>query len=142
MTDDEQTPIADERALLLLEGRRLAYDAAMWQAPTLVLIVQGFLLAVLTNSGVRFTVAVFVALAGVAALLVAGLALWQLHDREHHFSERVTAHAIGLTLGDPTRHHERRCCHLLEWPAWVLWEAVLGLFAVADVLALFLTCRT
>jgi hypothetical protein len=141
MTDEEE-PTGDERALLLLEGRRLAYDAAMWQAPTLVLVVQAFLLAVLTDPGVDSTVALFVAIAGVAALLVAGIALWQLHDRERHYSERVTAQALGLTLGDPNRHRERRRRHLLEWPSWALWEAVLGLFALADVLALVLTCRT
>jgi hypothetical protein len=67
------------------------------------------------------------------------LALWLLHDRERHFAERVKAQAAELGLGDLNWTTERGKSHLLEWPGWLLWEAVLFAFVVADVLALIVT---
>ena len=113
----------------------------MWQAPTLTLIAQAFLLGVLTDEGVGWWVASAVAAAGILAALTAMLALWLLHDREHHFGERVKQQAIELGLGDPNRTSDRGNGHPLEWPGWVAWEVVLLAFLVADALALALTTR-
>jgi hypothetical protein len=128
--------------LALLEGRRLATDSSMWQAPTLTLVAQAFLLGVLTDKSVGWGVAWAVAIAGILALLTAMLALWLLHDRERHFAERVREQAALLGLGNPNRTSRRSKRHLLEWPGWVAWEVVLAAFLVADALALALTTRT
>jgi hypothetical protein len=140
------SPMADtaqrDRAAMLLpvlEGRRLATDNSMWQAPTLTLVAQAFLLGVLTDRNVGWAVGSAVAVAGVLALATAMLALWLLHDRERHFAERVKDQAVELGLGDPNRATERGKGHLLEWPGWLLWELVLFAFVVADVLALIVT---
>jgi hypothetical protein len=125
--------------LPLLEGRRLAMDSSMWQAPTLTLVAQAFLLGVLIDQSVGWAVAAAIAAAGVLALATAMLALWLLHDRERHFAERVKAQAAELGLGDLNWTTERGKSHLLEWPGWLLWEAVLFAFVVADVLALIVT---
>ena len=134
MTDDQR-----ERAMALLEGRRLAIDASMWQAPTLTLVAQAFLLGVLTDKAVGWAVAVSVAVAGVLASGTSMFALWQLRDRERHFSERVREHAKALDLGDLNRSSERSRLHPLEWRSWWFWEAVLFAFVVADLLALVVT---
>lgn len=110
MTEDQH-----EKALDLLEGRRLAIDASMWQAPTLTLVAQVFLLQVLTNGAVRWAVAISVAVAGVAASVTAMFALWQLHFREREFSKRVTHHASKLGISDPTRRRRDCKLHALEW---------------------------
>jgi hypothetical protein len=75
-----------ERALMLLESRRQAIDNFMSQAPTLTLVVQAFLLGVLTDDHVDWTVATSIVVAGVLACLTAMDALWLLHDREEHFA--------------------------------------------------------
>jgi hypothetical protein len=137
--DDAPTAAQREQTLQLLEGRRLAIDGSMWQAPTLTLVAQAFLLGVLTNRSVGWAIAAAVAVAGVFALATAMLALWLLHDRERHFAERVKDHAVALGLGDPNRTNQRCEVHPLEWSGWLLWEAVLFAFIVADVLALIIT---
>jgi hypothetical protein len=113
----------------------------MWQAPTLTLIAQAFLLSVLTDESVGWWVASAVAAAGILAALTAMLALWLLHDRENHFGGRVKAQAIALGLGDPNRTSDRQKRHPLEWPGWKVWEVVLLAFLVADALAFALTTR-
>jgi hypothetical protein len=141
MTDGERmTDNQRERALELLEGRRLATDASMWQAPSLTLVAQAFLLAILTDDDVGWTVASFVAGAGVLACLTAILALWLLHDREYDFGERVRVHAEELRLGNPNRTpKDRSKWHPLEWKGRDLWSIALAAFIVADVVALFVT---
>jgi hypothetical protein len=54
MADAERTmtDCQRQRALQLLEDRRLAADASMWQAPSLTLVAQAFLLTILTNHDV------------------------------------------------------------------------------------------
>jgi len=131
-----------ERSLEVQEGRRLAHQNAMWQAPTLTLVAQAFLLTVLTDERVPQTVALFVAIAGGAALLVAGFALGQLHNRERWQSEAVREHANALGLGDlnrPKPKMSKRWARPKEWPGWVFWEATFVLFLVADIVALVLT---
>jgi hypothetical protein len=135
MTEDER----EHAMLTLLEGRRLAFDSYMWQAPTLTLVVQAFLLGVLTDKGVGWTVATSVAVAGVFACLTAMFALLLLHDRELHFSRRIARHTVALGLEDPRRTTDRRKRHWLEWKGWWLWEGVLAAFIVADLLALIVT---
>lgn len=124
---------------MLLEGRRLAIDGFMWQGPTLTLVVQAFLLGVLTDDEVGWTVATAIAVAGVLACLTAMYALWLLHDRERHFSERVDEHADVLGLGKLTRTNHRRKRHPLEWKGWLVWQLVFLVFIVADLLALIVT---
>jgi hypothetical protein len=126
-----------DAALTILEGRRLAIDNAMWQAPTLTLVAQAFLLTVLTDSGVRFTVALFAAVGGLAALMVVAISLWQQRDRETTYRDYIDG-AAGVPeierSGDGRKPPNVR--------TWALWSfLVLPLFGVADVLALALTCR-
>jgi hypothetical protein len=128
-----------ERALPLLEGRRLAYDGAMWNAPSLALIVQGLLLTALTQNDMPLSVGIVIAGAGMLMLAVVWLALWQLQDRVGHFRDRVQDHAEALGLGNPNRIVGRRKQHPLEWPLWKLWLLPFLGFAAADVLAL--ACR-
>jgi hypothetical protein len=134
MKDEQRT-----QALTLLESRRLAIDQSMWQAPTLTLVAQAFLLGVLTDQNVGWVVAAVVAGAGVVAVGVAMLALWLLHDRELDFGRRVEAHAKALGLGNPNRQHHRRKGHPLEWKGRWVWGLVLLLFAIADIVALIFT---
>jgi hypothetical protein len=128
-------------ALTLLEGRRQEHAAAMWQAPSLTFVAQAFLLGVLTRESVGWAVAISIAAAGVIATFTAMYALWLLSDREGHFGERVKSSALALGLGNPNRTRRRSAAHPLEWKGWVVWEIVLGVFVVADVLALFCTGR-
>jgi hypothetical protein len=128
----------------LLEGRRLAIEASMWQAPTLTIVGQAFILGVLTNRRVGLPVALLVASAGVLVSFATALALWQQRDRETLFSERIKDHASGLGWPDPRRQHlgrSRGAWHPLEWPGWKIWIAPVVLFGVADILALILTDR-
>jgi hypothetical protein len=136
---DPLTDAQRERALQLLEGRRLAYDGAMWNAPSLALIVQGLLLTVLTQKKMPLGVGIVIAVAGVLMLAVVWLALWQLQDRVGHFRDRVRDHAEALGTESPNRTAERHKRHALEWPLWKLWSIPFLLFAAADVL-LALAC--
>jgi hypothetical protein len=136
MTDEEHA-----RALTLLEGRRLAIDASMWQAPTLTLVAQAFLLEVLTDDKVGWVVGAFVALAGVLACSAAIVALWLLRDREVAFSKRITLHTDALNLEELARTPppDRSTRSPLEWKGYIIWTVVLAAFIVADVVALFVT---
>ena len=122
---------------MLLEGRRLAVDGAMWQAPTLTLVAQVFLLGVLTDGSVRFAIALFVALAGLTALVVVAVSLWQQRDREttvrRYIDDAADVPAIGPSECRPRPPN---------WRTWALWTfVVFPLFGAADVLALVLTDR-
>jgi hypothetical protein len=75
-------------------------------------------------------------------LVIVALALSKLHDRERHFSKRISRHAIALGRADPNRSRERSRWHSLEWPGWRLWALPFLAFVVADVLALVLTHRS
>jgi hypothetical protein len=134
MDDDIGSPRADSNAVTILEGRRLAVDVAMWQAPTLVLIAQAFLLLVLTDRAVDFTVRLFVALAGIAALVVVGISLWQQRDRETAYRRYIDGVA-GVPDVPPTECGPKAP----EVRTWALWTIVVfPLFGAADVLALVL----
>jgi hypothetical protein len=134
-------PQDNDRALTklhLLENRRLAIDQSTWQGPTLTLVVQAFLLGVLTDDGVGWAVASAVAAAGISASLVSMLALWLLHDREAHYGERVKELAATLELDDLNRTNNTGRL-FLDWKGWRVWELVLFVFLVADVVALIVT---
>jgi hypothetical protein len=129
-------------ALRLLEGRRLSYDDAMWQAPTLTVLSQTFLLVILSDPSVRFGVALAIAMAGWITLFVVAIALWHLRDREEHFSERINELAGQLGVEEPTRRRVKRKGRIepwLDWEAWKMWRAVFIGFAVADLVALVWT---
>jgi hypothetical protein len=86
----------------LLEGRRLAYEQAQWQAPTLTIAAQAFLLTVLSNSEVSGTARVFILIAGALASFAAAMALIRLRARELLYSGAVSYHACGhAELPDP-----------------------------------------
>lgn len=125
-------------SLKLLERRRASYDVAMWQAPTLTVLSQTFLLTILSDHDIRFRVALWAAIAGWVTLGAVAIVLWQLRDRELHFSGRISALAGSLGMEWPTRRHVRRKLlqRPLELKAWVLWYVVFAAFAVADYVAL------
>jgi hypothetical protein len=135
--------------LELLEGRRLAYDSSMWQAPALTVAAQAFLLQVLTAPGVGWWVASFVAAAGIVASAAASLSLWQQRDREQTYSEAVAALSKELGLGDPRRlalELERRAERGRQWfttllgvRAFWIWLGTLAAFMLADFVALVAT---
>jgi hypothetical protein len=129
-------------SLRLLEGRRLSYDAAMWQAPTLTVLSQTFLLVILSDPSVRFGVALPIAMAGWITLFVVAIALWQLRDREEQFSKRINELAEPLGVVRPTRERVERNGFVerwLDWEAWKMWRGVFIGFAVADLDALVWT---
>ena len=134
----------DREVLRLLEGRRLAIDAAMWQGPTLTLVAQAFLLGVLTDAHVKLAVAIAVALAGVVVVVVAGVSLMAQRGREVELSRRIEEHASAVGLPELRRRRgPRHWWRPLDWPPWAVWALVIyPLFALADVLALVLTDRT
>lgn len=78
------------------------------------------------------------AIAGWVTLGAVAIVLWQLRDRELHFSGRINVLAGSLGMEWPTRRHVPR--KLLQRPlglnARVLWYVVFAAFAVADYVAL------
>jgi hypothetical protein len=104
---------------------------------------QAFLLQVLTNDDVGWTVALFVALGGILAGLTVMLGLWQ-RDREVLHSEEIQVHLEDLAWPDPRRpalakrqgSDSRPRWHLLESPTWFLWVLTILAFVVADIVAL------
>ena len=124
----------------LLEGRRRAIDAAMWQVPGLTMAGQAFLLPVIANKSVSFSVALLAALAGIAATVAAGVALWQQVALERMLNGYVAAIAEDQGLGrtrntDLWRPHELSQAIRRAWLIWLSFGAVLVLFAAADVFA-------
>ena len=68
--------------LALLEGRRNSIEQSMWQAPTLTIAAQAFLLGVLTDSTISDRARLAILVAGIAACVAAILALIRLRSRE------------------------------------------------------------
>jgi hypothetical protein len=142
-----------ELRVQLLEGRRAALDASMWQVPALIVAGQAFLLQVLTDKGVGWWVAAPVAAAGALASVTAGLALWQQRDRELLYSNAVKDSAgVDVTRRQLEREHppeqgsERHkwrsrpaLAWLLDRRTYPLWLSTLALFVVADAAALIAT---
>lgn len=123
----------------LLEGRRLAVDASMWQAPTLTIVGQAFILRVLTDHHVGWGVATLAAAAGVLATITVGVSLAQQRDREQLLSERIAREGQALRWPDARRQAlaRSRCwAHPLEWSSRWLWGITIAVFGVADVVAL------
>jgi hypothetical protein len=145
--------------LTQLESRRSAAEQAMWQAPTLTIAAQAFLLAVLTDTKVSDRVLLWILVAGIAACIAAILALVRLRARELLYSE-----AIGFvckkaeprrpdprpffleTRQVPPRHRwpfARPIDRPVRWlggrrlfpTVYLVWILALLLFIVADVIA-------
>jgi len=127
--------------LQLLEQRRLAFDAMMWEVPALTVAGQAFLLQVVTSDTVGWTVALPVAIAGVIASAATGLSLWQQGAAERLHSEEVAELAEEVGIGDPRRAAivARRSGRAESWRlrGRTLWYLTLAAFVVADVVALF-----
>lgn len=119
--------------LLILENRRLGIDSLLGQMPALIVAAQSFLLIVLTQEGLCWVVRWVIALAGVTASCVAGIAVAIQRDREVQFSELVTAEGDALGLGKLTRDDTGKWTWVLERSAWKLWLVVLAAFVVADL---------
>jgi hypothetical protein len=146
-----------ERTLTLLdhlERRRSVLEQAMWQAPTLTIAAQAFLLFVLAGSAIDATARKVVLVAGIAACFAAVISLLRLHEREVRYSEAIAHYLNTLGIADPRpdalprRSLRRRgfwswfdggLRALGGWswlpPIHVAWIAALLLFIAADVLA-------
>jgi hypothetical protein len=143
----------------LLEGRRLAYEQAQWQAPTLTIAAQAFLLSVLSDSDVSAVARTFILVAGAWACLAAALALVRLRAREVQYSGAVSYYACeeaGLLDPRPFDLKQRRAppthrpsrhdrlfrrlgsARVLS-SAYVLWIYTLAAFVVADIATLICT---
>jgi hypothetical protein len=85
----------------LLEGRRAAIEQSQWQAPTLTIAAQAFLLSVLTDEDVSTTARKAILVAGVIACVAAALALVRLRAREVLYSEAVSYACDQAELPDP-----------------------------------------
>lgn len=130
----------------------------MWQAPTLTIAAQAFLLFVLTNSSINACARASVLAAGITAGLAALLSLLRLREREIRYSDAIAYSLNELGISDPRPDDLPR----LEldrsgvWPNldrflrtqvardWVppihfAWCVALVLFIVADVVAYVLT---
>ena len=91
----------EELLLAQLEQRRVACDQAMWQAPTLTIAGQSFLLALLANQDLATDVRRLVFIAGVLAVFAAVVALLRLRSREALYSEAIAAYSERLGIPDP-----------------------------------------
>ncbi len=146
-----------ERTLTLLdhlERRRGVLEQAMWQAPTLTIAAQAFLLFVLTGSAIDATARKFVLVAGIAACAAAVISLLRLRQREVRYSEAIAYYLNTLGISDPRpdglpslslqrndlwSRFDRPLRAIGGWswlpPIHVAWIAALLLFILADVLA-------
>jgi hypothetical protein len=84
-----------------LESRRSSADQGMWQAPTLTIAAQAFLLVVLTDGSVGRTAGGAILVAGIVACVAAILSLARLRAREILFSEAIAAACDKAGLPDP-----------------------------------------
>jgi hypothetical protein len=140
--------------LSLLEARRGLAEQAMWQAPTVTIAAQAFLLVVLTDDTVSGVARFWILVAGVAACLAAILSLIRLRAREILYSEGLAAACETAGVPDPRPHElerkpiaalhradriDRGVQALARWShlpaAYLFWIGVLVLFVVADVVA-------
>ena len=137
-------------------------DQAMWQAPTLTITAQAFLLAVLTADGVGGLTRFFVLIAGLSAIVAAARALLRLRAREVQYSEAIefyldrapeipgllpddlpakpiTRHTLQLSFapkkGRLDKWLRRRALRTRMPTVHLFWLLALVLFAVADVVA-------
>jgi hypothetical protein len=150
----------DERNALLdhLERRRGALDAALWQAPALTIAAQAFLLRVLTDPSLDPIAGGFILAAGVVASWAAVRSLLRGRAREVWYSDAIAHYleTFGLPDTRPSPSLPRKAIdregfwHCLDralqirseqWrtPTYFWWSAALLLFALADILAFFLT---
>jgi hypothetical protein len=90
--------------LTQLESRRSSVDQQMWQAPTLTIAAQAFLLVVLTDSNVSGRARLWIVIAGIAACVAAILSLVRLRAREIGFSEAGGYVCARAGLPDPRPH--------------------------------------
>jgi hypothetical protein len=140
--------------LPLLESRRTSADQGMWQAPTLTIAAQAFLLTVLTDESISNGVRRWILVAGIAACVAAIFSLVRLRAREILFSEAIAEACYKAGLPDPRPFHlPRRAAPQKPWPVdrairWIgasrflptvyqFWIAALLLFVVADLVAYF-----
>lgn len=155
-------PISESAVTLLdhLERRRGALEQAQWQAPTLTITAQAFLLAVLTDSGVSSAARAVILAAGITACVAAVCALLRLRSREVLYSEVIAFYARQARLPD-TRADElqrnripldrrrgvwNRLDQLLQawaaswqFPIYLFWVVALVLFIAADAVAFAVT---
>jgi hypothetical protein len=143
-----------EMLLGLLEARRASFDQSMWQAPTLTIAAQAFLLAVLTDDTIDDTARLWVLFAGVAACFAAILALIRLRAREVLHAEVIAYVLDKAALPDPRPHNlepyrkeSDRKPRLVDgmlralgnWDhfptVYIGWIIALVLFGIADVVA-------
>jgi hypothetical protein len=149
----EGDPEPSQRDVLLLdhlERRRGMHETAMWQAPTLTIAAQAFLLQVLTAADVPTVTRIMVMVAGVLACGTAILALLMLRNREVEYAEAFARHSKAVLVDVDIRRHALReervgeCdCdgplrRVLASPLlrghWA-WIVVLLAFAAADITA-------
>lgn len=138
--------------LSLLESRRSSADQGMWQAPTLTIAAQAFLLAVLTDKTVSDTARLTILVAGIAACVAAILSLVRLRAREILFSEAIADACDKAGLPDPRPFAlSRRPAEHTAGPVdravravgasqrlptvYLFWIFALLLFVVADMVA-------
>jgi hypothetical protein len=126
----------------LLERRRGGIEQAMWQAPTITIAGQAFLLQVLTTPDVRQGARTVVMAAGVMACTAAVLSLLRLRAREVQYAEAVAVYSRWHVpdVRPPALPAERPGgvppAARWWWPrGHVLWSIALVLFAAADVVA-------
>lgn len=132
----------------------MACDQAMWQAPTLTIAGQSFLLALLANQDLATDVRRLVFIAGVLAVFAAVVALLRLRSREVLYSEAIAAYSERLGIPDPRPDQlerdrlkrrgpfawvDERLRGFAGWwlwpPGYWLWIAALIAFGVADYVA-------
>jgi hypothetical protein len=135
-----------------LERRRGELAVAQWQAPTLTIAAQAFLLQVLTDE--EAAARGWILAAGIAACIAAMVALLRLRQREILYSDAIAHYGGGLGMADPRPSElhrrplrrrgpaawlDRKAGTLAGWKYWPdlywFWIVTLCLFIVADVFA-------
>lgn len=124
----------------------------MWQAPTLTIAAQAFLLIVLTDATVSDRARLLILVAGIAACVAAILSLIRLRAREILWSEGIADVCEKAGLPDPrpfdlprkaAEHKpgpvDRAVRAIGAWErlptVYLFWILALLLFVVADVVA-------
>jgi hypothetical protein len=151
--EDQQRAVTH---LAQLESRRSAAELAQWQAPTLTIAAQAFLLTVLTDDRVSERALKWILIAGIAACVAAILSLVRLRSREVEYSEAIASACEKAGVPDPRPNglgrKERPARY--PWPiegfvdrpvrwlgarlpvtVYLVWILALSLFIVADVIA-------
>jgi hypothetical protein len=129
-------------------------DETAWQAPTLTIAAQAFLLTVLTDTTIDDTARFWILVAGVAGCVAAILSLIRLLARERLYSEAIGYAADKAKIPDPRPFELKtkpvsagyesgpldRAVRWLgtrrQFPAiYLFWVGALALFIVADIVA-------